>query len=80
MKPILLSVALLLVACTDEERSRRVLDQSGYTDIQITGYAWAECSDSDTYHTAFRAKGPSGKPVTGAVCCGTLKSCTVRIE
>lgn len=80
MKQLLTVAALLLVACTDEPRSRRVLEESGYTDIHITGYAWGECSDSDTYHTEFMAKGPSGRSVEGAVCCGTFKSCTIRIR
>lgn len=76
----LLALAVLLTACTDEPRSVRVLEEAGYTDIHLNGYAWGECSDSDTYHTEFRAKGPTGRNVEGAVCCGTFKSCTIRIR
>ncbi len=80
MKRTLALLLLLATACTDEPRAQRVLEESGYTDVQITGYAWTACSDHDDYKTGFRAKGPTGKQVAGAVCCGVMKNCTVRIE
>lgn len=42
--------------------------------------SWAplSCSNSDTYSTGFAATNPAGQPVSGVVCCGVLKSCTVR--
>lgn len=71
---------ILLTACTDAPRSMRVLEDAGYTDVQLTGYdAWA-CSDSDNYSTGFTAKGPTGRRVSGAVCCGFTKNCTIRLE
>lgn len=75
-----LFIALLLISCTDEPRASRVLEEAGYTDIQITGYAWFGCSDGDDYRTGFSAKGPTGKRTTGAVCCGVVKDCTIRTE
>lgn len=77
MKYLLLLV-LILTACTDEPRSRRVLEEAGYTDITLTGYSHWSCSDSDTYSTGFNAKGPTGRHTSGAVCCGTMKNCTIR--
>lgn len=75
-----LPLAVLLASCTDEPRSRRVLEEAGYTDIQITGFeAWA-CSDGDTFSTGFTAKGPTGRRTSGAVCCGTFKNCTIRTD
>ena len=77
----LLVICLLLVSCTDESRAARVLEEAGYTDVQITGYAWlGGCSDDDDYHTGFSAKGPTGKRTTGVVCCGVVKNCTIRTE
>lgn len=67
-----------LWACTDSERSVQTLEQAGFTDIQTTGYVVFACSDDDSYHTGFRAKNARGQPVTGVVCCGVFKSCTVR--
>ena len=71
-------IAPLLVACTNEPRAREVLDEQGFTDVTITGYVWAACSDDDATHTGFTATNPKGKKVSGVVCCGWLKSCTVR--
>lgn len=72
-----------LASCTDEETSRRVLEDEGYTDIEIGGYAMFACSEDDNYRTSFTAVRvtPSGehRVVTGAVCCGLWKNCTVRL-
>lgn len=69
---------VLLSGCTDEDRSRQALENSGYTDIQLKGYGWFECGDDDRFHTEFRAKNPAGKMVEGVVCCGYWKGCTIR--
>lgn len=75
----LLFVAATVTACfTDEGRTRETLTKADFTDVETTGYVYAACSESDTYHTGFRAKNPKGEPVEGVVCCGTWKYCTVR--
>lgn len=73
--------AFLTAACTDEGASFAVLKAAGYSSIQLTGYDWS-CGQGDGSCTGFRAKGPTGIPVTGAVGCGgpfSLKGCTVRV-
>lgn len=76
----ILSIAIL-AGCTDEKNAYRVLTANGFTDIQMTGYAWLACSDKDTFSTGFTAKGPTGIPVKGAVCSGMLfKNSTIRFE
>jgi hypothetical protein len=76
-----LAVALLaLTACTDNGAATRALQGAGYTDIQLTGYRWTGCSDSDDFATGFEAKGPTGVRVTGVVCSGWLKGATVRTD
>jgi hypothetical protein len=75
---IALLVTVALVGCTDENATRRTLQDSGFTEIQTGGYAWFACSEDDAFHTAFTATNSAGKPVSGVVCCGWLKSCTVR--
>ena len=66
---------------TDPKGATRVLEASGYTDIQITGYRWFTGDGGDFYHTGFRAKSPSGSEVTGTVTRGLLfKSATVRLD
>lgn len=74
----LVSVVLFAIGCTDEDGTRHALEQQGFYDIRTEGYAWFGCSDSDNFATRFTAKNPNGQPVSGVVCCGMLKSCTVR--
>jgi len=76
-----LLLCLLLVCCTDEDGARRILEAQGMTEIEFTGYAPFDCSEDDTLQTGFRAKGPTGKALSGTVCCGLVfKNCTVRFE
>jgi hypothetical protein len=72
------AAALLLTSCTDASSTRRTLEDSGFTDIRVGGYAFFGCSKDDTFSTTFSAKNPQGRAVNGVVCCGLLKSCTVR--
>lgn len=76
----LTAAAALLAACSDEAGTHRVLSAAGYREIQVDGYAPWGCADDDTFQTAFRARGPTGKPVQGVVCAGWLKGSTVRLE
>lgn len=77
---ILLTAAALLAACSDSEGAKRVLSESGYSQVQITGYEFFSCADSDEFTTGFNAKGPTGLAVHGAVCRGWLKGSTVRLN
>ncbi|MDM8356646.1 hypothetical protein [Pandoraea communis] len=77
----LAALLALLAACTDSDTARRALHGAGYTDIRIDGYSFYGCGDNDDYSTAFTAKGPTGVPVSGAVCSGFLsKSATIRLD
>lgn len=80
MRRLLLPV-LFLAACSAPDRSREVLEQQGYTNVEITGWSAFSCSDDDGFSTGFTALSPADKPVRGAVCCGLLtKACTIRFE
>lgn len=68
----------MLISCTDDSRTRQTLEDSGFTEVTVGGYDFFACSKDDTYHTSFTAKNSRGKVVSGTVCCGVLKSCTVR--
>jgi len=72
-------VSLLLLGCSDAERSTRILENDGYADIKTDGYWPLQCSDSDTFSTAFVAK-KNGRLIKGTVCCGFVKNCTIRVE
>jgi len=75
-------LAILLAGCTSHTDAERALDSMGFTQVQITGYRWFGCADSDDLHTGFRALGVNGKPVTGVVCSSFFwgKGTTVRFD
>lgn len=77
---VLLMGVIFLSGCTDESTSKRILEENGYTEIQITGYNAFCCSDDDTYSTGFKAKSPNGTIVSGCVCTGAFKGSTIRFE
>lgn len=71
MKRWLLLLSVLVCGCgADESNARRVLQNQGYTDIQIIGYS-DKCGRNGPYGTAFKAKHPcTGKIISGSVCGG----------
>jgi len=79
MRTLTLLTALLLTACTDSKTAHEVLDAEGYTNVKTTGYDAFACSKDDMSATGFTATSVAGRRVEGVVCCGLLKSCTVRI-
>lgn len=73
-------VSLLLAACTSQSDAERALKGAGYTDVQMTGYQVFACSNDDSFHTGFVAKGPTGQRVSGVVCSGWFKGSTIRMD
>jgi hypothetical protein len=70
----------ILGGCTAPDKSYRLLEQRGYTNIEITGYKFFACGQDDLTHTGFKAKNMAGNTIEGTLCCGILKSCTIRFE
>ena len=62
------------------DEATRILRQSGYTQIEITGWRPFAAGKDDTFSTGFRAKSPSGETVTGTVTSGWFKGGTVRLD
>lgn len=83
-KTILLSLLLIcsiaLSSCTDRDKSIRVLEEQGYTNIIITGYNNWSCSEDDTFKTGFIATSIAGKQVKGTVCSAWMKGSTIRLD
>lgn len=77
-KTMMIFAVLTMTACTDEDESRQALNEAGYSDVVVGGYALFQCGKGDNFATKFSAKGPTGVPVRGAVCCGWMKGCTIR--
>ncbi len=74
----LVIVAALMLGCSSPHEARQILTGAGYTDIEITGYNFTGCDEKDSFHTGFKAKGPTGVAVEGVVCSGWLKGGTIR--
>lgn len=81
----LLAIPVVVVAFfgyphRNEADTRRTLESSGYSNIEIRDEGgWFACGDGDFYKTPFRADNPKGDRVEGVVCCGLLaKDCTTR--
>jgi hypothetical protein len=63
----------------DTQGAQRILQEDGYSQIQITGADPMMCGKGDLKGTKFRAKNQAGNTVTGVVCCGAvMKGCTIR--
>ena len=78
---------LLLPACNvSETTAQEVLSAEGLHGIHLTGYAFFSCSEDDNFKSHFTAKRWTLQEdgnrieanVTGTLCCGLLKGCTVR--
>ena len=79
IKALLCGLALLTMsACTAPDRTRYTLEKAGFTDISLGGYSFFECGEDDHFATKFDANNSQGLRVSGTVCCGMLKGCTVR--
>jgi hypothetical protein len=73
------AMSLALLGCeTDEDEARETLEKSGFSDISTGDSTFYGCGHGDKMGREFRAKNVAGKVVTGIVCCGQWKSCTVR--
>jgi hypothetical protein len=75
---VMLIVMCTTNACTDDNKTVHTLNDAGYSNIHTTGYTFFGCGEQDYYHTTFTALNPAGKNVSGIVCCGILKGCTIR--
>lgn len=78
---VAIAVGLGPMSCPNSTQARDVLEAEGYTAIETTGGAGTWACGGDGSATGFKATGPTGKRVTGTVCCGlAFKACTVRVE
>lgn len=77
---LLALLAIVSTSCTNEKKTREILQKEGYTDIKITGYDAFECSDQDSYSTGFCATNAAGNRVCGTVCGGLFKGYTIRYK
>lgn len=83
MLSIIALCAILLTSCTQPDRSTRILEEQGYSEIQTLPYnlrSHFACSEDDDFRTPFIAKAQNGNTVKGVVCSGFFKGATVRFD
>ena len=80
MKKALFALAIAAVcACTtDPTDATRALEDEGYTEVRTGGASFFGCGKGDYMGREFTAKNVNGRTVSGVVCCGLTKGCTVR--
>lgn len=77
----LFAALALLTGCTRPLSAQVLLESAGYSDVQMHGFGWLDCSDDDFFRDRFTATGPTGKPVSGTVCTGLFfKGGTIRLD
>lgn len=65
---------------SNQDNAKELLERQGYTEIRMTGYAPMACGKGDFTSSGFEANSPNGSRVSGSVCCGGLKGCTIRFR
>lgn len=70
---------ICLAGClTTDDEARETLDKAGFTNISTGDNVFLGCGSGDKYGLEFTATNPNGRRVSGVVCCGNWKSCTIR--
>lgn len=84
MKKFLICSALLfsflLTSCTDSNKTSRILENEGYTNIEMTGHRFFGCGEHDSFKTGFKAINNNKKQVTGVVCSGYFSGGNIRLD
>lgn len=78
---VCLMLAVALFGCApDSQRAVNSIESAGYTRVRLGGYPFYACSDDDNFNVEFSAINANGHEVHGALCCGFLKNCTIRLD
>jgi|DEB0MinimDraft_3_1074331.scaffolds.fasta_scaffold330730_2 hypothetical protein len=74
---VLVSVAFVMT--TDPEaQAVHAAESAGLTEVNVEGWAWFGCGEDDDFRYNVSATNINGDHVDATVCCGIVKSCTVR--
>lgn len=78
-------IALLLAiivgstrGCGVGDDGTQAIQAEGFTEVRIGDPAPWACGRDDAFGSYFTATDPLGVRVSGVVCCGFMKACTVR--
>jgi hypothetical protein len=79
---LLFLAALMPAGVGTIARAHHLLEKQGYKGIQVEAMGLFGCSRDDVNNQSvkFNALSPGGMRAKGYVCCGWLKSCTIRLD
>jgi hypothetical protein len=83
---VLVSMVFSFGCEANHEEATRILESEGLHDIRLLGWTAFSCSKEDSFNVEFSAQrtvmaanGTTSEiEVNGVVCCGLMKSCTIR--
>lgn len=75
---VLIGFLFAWCGCEDADRARETLENYGFTNIDVGGWEPWSCGDDYTFVNSFTATNSQKRRVSGVVCCGYLKGCTVK--
>lgn len=85
-----LAIAITASGCagTNQKAATEMVEDAGYTNVQITGFDYWNCGTGFTNvylgsrieMTGFTATAPSGRQVSGTVCKGTFGDYTLHMK
>lgn len=79
MRKVVLGALILLAGCGgDKNADRQLLQQQGYTNIQLNGWVPFVCGSEDNFSDSFTAISTNGTRINGTVCGGWFKGRTIR--
>lgn len=79
MKRLILFTIFMLAGCvTTQDEASDTLDKAGFTNIKVGDWSFTGCGNGDKHGREFTAANANGRQISGLVCCGNWKSCTIR--
>jgi len=75
---IAISITVKVSMYTSDSAEIKALQSQGFKSIDVGGWALWGCSDSDATSKHFTAINANNKQVSGVICCGYFKRCTIR--
>ena len=76
---LLVLSGIALLAFPPREEMQRAVQDFGFRDVHLTGFAILGCSEQDAFRQKWSGRNAAGRPVRGVVCGGLAKGWTVRL-
>jgi hypothetical protein len=75
----LIIAAIALIAFPPRNQMQRAVEEFGFQNVHLTGFAFLGCSEQDAFRQKWSGRNAAGKAVNGVICGGLAKGWTVRL-